>query len=274
MKHTRSFARLPAFLLIAISAGFGAAACEDRDQPPPFDPAPVTTSPNLTLVGSYPLAIKEPSGLSLAKDGQSLWTVSDENGAVYQFDLQGKTIGHFRTNFKDLEAIATMDANMLAFVSERTRELVVARTDGTIIRRATIDMPGAQNSGPEALTYDEERGQFHLMQEKPGLLITLDADLREISRRELSFARDYSSLTFESQRQLFWILSDESRTVHVLDQDFRMQTNFSIDIQQMEGIAVDSENRLLYIVSDPLERLYVFRFDDFAASPPPQPTTP
>lgn len=238
----------------------GLIGCKEAEESP--SPA-VAASKSLTLIDSFPLAIREPSGLSLSKDGRSLWAVSDNDGRAYEIDLQGKILRSFRTGHQDLEGIAAIDGETLAFIAERTREIVITTTDGQVLRRGTIELEGSVNKGPEALTCDQDLEVFHLMQEKPGLLITLDSQLREIARRELAFAKDYAGIFFEPQRQHFWILSDESKTIHVLDTNFEVQTSFSVNIEQMEGIAVDHEKQLVYVVSDPLAKLYVFRFAEY-----------
>lgn len=225
------------------------------------EPILVDTSQNLRLVAAYRLDVREPSGLSLAPDKRSLWTVSDKDGSVYQISLEGKTLHHFDTGRGDLEAVTTMDANHLAFIAERERMIVITRNDGTVVNSAPVAISGPSNKGPEALTYDEHGEVFYVVQEHPGILLTLDRQLREIDRRELKFAQDYSSISFDSIRKEYWVLSDRSRSIHVLNEALQIQESFSADVKQMEGIAVDHEKRLVYVTSDPEAMLYVFEFD-------------
>ena len=168
----------------------------------------VSTSSNLKLVGHYPVALQEPSGLSLSKDNQSLWTVSDKDGQIYQVDLQGEVLSNFPSSHDDLEAITTMDEQHLAIIAERSRTIVIAQKDGKILQEATIDIPGSDNQEPEAFTYDEVAEQFHIMQESPGILVTMNRQLEEVSRRQLKLAEDYSSISFDSARKQLWVLSD------------------------------------------------------------------
>ncbi|CAA6676810.1 MULTISPECIES: SdiA-regulated domain-containing protein [unclassified Lentimonas] len=245
--------------LATLCLTFGNTGCKKNK----INLADVATSQNLKLIGAYPIAVKEPSGLSLAKDNQSLWTVSDTNGHIYQIDLKGAVLNHFPTGYDDLEAISTIDAQHLAFIAERDRKIVIARKDGTILEEAIIDIPGFDNKGPEALTYDEDAEEFHIMQESPGLLIKLNRQLEEISRRNLNVAEDYSSISFDSESKHLWVLSDRSRNINVLDENSTILGSFSADIEQMEGLAVDHENRLIYIISDPDETLYVLEFESY-----------
>jgi uncharacterized protein YjiK len=230
---------------------------------PNFDPESISTSENIRLVAAYPLNVEEPSGLSLSTDRKSLWTVSDDDGGIYQVDLEGKTIGHFPTTHNDVEGVTTIDSGHLAFIDERTRKIVIAGKDGRIIRMGDIPIPGSDNKGPEALSYDEDAAEFHIMQEKPGILITLNADLKETSRRQLKFAQDYSSISFDSKNKRLWVLSDQSKSIHVLDTNSNLIESFSINVYQMEGVAIDHEAQRIYVISDPLSKLFVFEFDAF-----------
>jgi uncharacterized protein YjiK len=159
---------------------------------------------------------------------------------------------NFQVDSGDLEGITNIDANHLAYIAERTRKIVVARKNGSVIEEAVIEISGSDNKGPEALTYDEVAQQFHIMRESPGLLITLNRELKEVSRRELKFAQDYSSISFDSKRKHLWVLSDQSKSIHVLDEALQIQQSYSVNVEQMEGIAVDHE-----------AQLYVFEFDPF-----------
>lgn len=223
----------------------------------------LSTSENLKLIEVFPMQVEEPSGLSLSKDNRSLWTVSDADGRIYQTDLQGNVLRHFQSNYEDLEAITTIDDKHLAYIAERSRKIVIANKNGQILKEADINIPGSDNAGPEALTYDEQDQQFHLMKERPGMLITLNRQLEEVARRPLEIAQDYSSISYDSERKHLWVLSDESKSIHVLNQDFLILESFSINVQQMEGLALDLDHNLIYIISDPLETLYVFEFDPF-----------
>ena len=239
----------------ALSAAlFSLTACAEKEPP-------LTHSDNLRLIGVHPLEVSEPSGVTLGPDGKSLWVISDEDGRVHSLDLEGLEKGSFKVDKSDLEGLTSVGDSALAVVSERGRELLVMTLGGDPIKSGHIDIPGSDNLGPEAVAYDPLKEQFHILKEKqPGILITLNNDLREISRRTLDFSRDYSGLEFEPVRRHFWILSDESRSIHVTNEDFEVQATFSTNIRQMEGLAVDYERKRLYVVSDHTGKLYVFEF--------------
>lgn len=221
----------------------------------------VAASGNLKFIKSVDIDIEDPSGLSLSQDLKSLWVVCNESGQVYRIALDGRIIEKFQTSFLDLEGIATIDASHLAFIPERSRTIVVTLNDGTILQEAPLPILGDDNLGPEGLAYDSLAEEFHIIKEKPGTWITLNKELEPVRERQLEFAMDYSSLSFDCERRNLWVMSDESRSVHVIDEAGQIKASFSFDIEQMEGLAVDYENQRLYIVSDALSKLYVFDFD-------------
>ncbi len=229
-------------------------SCGDKE-------APVASSGNLRLVGQHLLEVPEPSGVCLATDRESLWMVSDDDGHIYQTDLRGRVLRRFPTGLRDLEGIAMIDAGTLAVLAERDREIVLFTAEGELLRRGRVEVSGNDNKGPEGLCYDPMAGEFFVIDETGGALIRLDAEFRELSRSRLDFARDYSGLLVDAERDLLWVLSDLSGTIHLLGKNLDMLTSYSTNIRQLEGIAVDHEKRRMYLVSDPMRTLYVMDFD-------------
>lgn len=240
-------------------AVLGLAACDEQAA----DIAPPATSENIRFLESHDIRVAEPSGLALSADGKSLWTVSDEDGSIHRLDLEGRTLARIETSHSDVEDIAAIGPDKLAFIAERERLIVVTDMEGHTLREAKIPMLGSDNKGPEGLCYDEVSAEFHVLQELPGTLLTLNADLRETARRHVDFAQDYSGIRYDSDRRHFWILSDQSESIYVLNQGLEPIKSFSIDVKQMEGLAIDHRNRRIYVISDPLAELYVFEFDEF-----------
>jgi uncharacterized protein YjiK len=58
-----------------------------------------------------------------------------------------------------------------------------------------------------------------------------------------------------------WLLSDEDKLLIKSSLDGEFIEEYEIDIKQAEGVAVDDENNLIYIVSDKEEKLYVFKIN-------------
>src|SRR5690606_32668953 len=90
----------------------------------------VTHGDNLNLLATYELEVQEPSGLSLAEDGASLWINSDEGGMVHRVSLKGEPLERFQVDEKDVEGIAAVGNDRLALIAERGRKLVIYSTGG------------------------------------------------------------------------------------------------------------------------------------------------
>jgi len=81
-------------------------------------------------------------------------------------------------------------------------------------------------------------------------LIELDQEFNLFKYKRIYFAFDFSGIFYESQNQHLWIVSDQNEKVYKCDLNGIVLTEFPIDVNKAEGIAVDIENDLVYIVSD------------------------
>jgi len=212
------------------------------------------------LIRTVKLKVPEPSGLDITYNRDGFWTVSDENRTVYRLDPDGNILRSFKVKGIDFEGITVVDKNVIAVVLERTREVVLLDTLGKELLRKKLNLSGDLNSGPEGITYDRKQKRFYIVNEKsPGLLVELDKDLNELNRRELNLARDYSGIFYEVNRDVLWILSDESKKILITYKSGDLIEQYSIVIEQAEGIALDYDNDRLFIVSDKKEELYEYR---------------
>jgi uncharacterized protein YjiK len=58
-----------------------------------------------------------------------------------------------------------------------------------------------------------------------------------------------------------WIVSDQEKKVYRCDLSGNVLMSFLINVDKAEGIAIDSENNLIYIVSDSADMLYIYRLN-------------
>ncbi|MDO8550352.1 MAG: SdiA-regulated domain-containing protein, partial [Ignavibacteria bacterium] len=195
----------------------------------------------LKPIETYPLKISEPSGLELA-DGK-LWIVSDRESTVYQTDLEGKEEFSFKIKEADLEGITVIDDSLLAIVKEVSREIVIIDFDGNEIFRSSLQVEGSKNSGLEGITYNPSNKHFYLVNEKdPVLLIETDKNLKEISRKKIKSIKDLSGISYSLKEDCLWLLSDEDRKIIKSSLEGEFITEYKINVEQPEGIAVDDEN--------------------------------
>ena len=81
---------------------------------------------SLELINSYQLDILEPSGLSFGPGGTTFLIVSDNSNRVYQTNLEGEIIRTLNYVGNDLEAVVfNPDDNLIAVAEERKREIVL-----------------------------------------------------------------------------------------------------------------------------------------------------
>lgn len=216
----------------------------------------------IRYLGAYDVPFPEPSGLSLAADQKSFWSVSDENSTIYRLSSEGKIIGELKVEGFDLEGITAIDEETIAVVLERAREIVVLDTSGKELKRVNLDLEGEENSGLEGITYNSTNGHFFLLNEKkPSLLMELDEDLNLLKLDTLKFSKDLSGICYDGRNKALWMLSDESQLIMKMDLDGNLIEKINISIVQPEGITVDKAGERLYIVSDNREALYVFELN-------------
>ncbi len=224
---------------------------EPEEAPPPVQ--------SLTLVNSYALDVAEPSGLALTSNASALWTVSDHSNRIVQISLTGKRLKTLSYQGEDLEGVAIDPiAQTLWVAEERSRELVEVDSTGIELQRHRI-LDGDDNSGLEGICFDVQRHLFTIKEKQPGLFLALSADFSIRLQKELTFAEDYSGLCADTLLDRFWILSDQDESLFLWDINAGLVNQYKLNIVGPEGIAIDFARSLIYVVSDPQARLYVFK---------------
>jgi len=215
----------------------------------------------LQLLENASVEVPEPSGLALHADGRALWTVSDRTNQVYKLTLTGETLDTLSYEGDDLEGIAYDPVHhTLLVVEEKAREVVQLDTTGRELRRAAVAVEeNKSNKGLEGITINPaDRHVFVLNEKSPKLLLELDNSLVLVGQYKLAFAKDYSAIAFDAESQGLWIVSDNSRSLTFCDLTGQALHSFILEIDKPEGVALDNENNLLYIISDSEQMLYRF----------------
>ena len=113
----------------------------------------IEEEPIIELINAYSIDVDEPSGLDLALDNMSLWTVSDKRSKVYQIDLIGHILKEISVPGTDLEGITLdLDGNTLWVVQESLGELLQVDTLGNEIQRVLIAGVRDGSGGLEGIT--------------------------------------------------------------------------------------------------------------------------
>lgn len=212
-----------------------------------------------TALDDHALRIDEPSGLSMAADGRSLWVVSGQSQFIYRLDLLGTVLDSLHYAGQDPEGIA-FDArdSTLWLVEERTREVIQLDLGGGELRRAALALEGEDNSGLEGIAIDDDGHIFVLNEKAPASIIRLTHKLVVEQTWLLDFAADVSGLAWDRRRQAFWIVSDQERSVYLWSPETGLMGWHDLDKKNTEGVAYDPDNDRLYVVRENKPRLYVF----------------
>lgn len=219
-------------------------------------------NPQLQKIASYALSIPEPSGLALGKNGEILWTVSDQTGQIYQLDLNGNVLQNWDINGDDLEGAAFDEArNCLWIVEEEKRQLLKINLSGQVAARYSINFPGEVNSGFEGVCVDKQGSIFVLNEKNPAALLELagDQSIAKIFHPGVVF--DFSDVASDTTSGRFWILGDEKQLLFLWDKNQGALAKFSVPVKNPEGLAIDFDRERIYIVSDSEQMLYIFKLD-------------
>ena len=246
------------------------------------------------------LGFSEPSGLSVAEDGDHFLSVSDDISGLFMLDRDGRhgTPPDAVFDVEDLEGIVfdPVGNRILAVSESAAGILAIDNRSGESELVLLGDMKGYQpvrkpfvtshpNDGLEGIAIDAERDRVYLLKEKrPRLLLELSMELTEILRvRELTPALgfvdddqsnhhlDVSGLTLDAPTGCLWIVSDRAERLFLFDPAGKSPTrSYSLgwldgkkprELPHAEGIAHDARTERLYIVNDNGKASRLFTFE-------------
>ncbi len=216
----------------------------------------------IKIISEISLNIPEPSGITLSDDKKFLLIVSDNNSQVYLTTFNGTILNKIKINAEDLEGITTIDDSTIAIVSEKNNEIIFLAFSGKEFLRHKITNNAIFNNGLEGIAFNKKTDVFIIVNEKnPTEVIKLDKNLNELSRVHINFAKDISDLTFVENTNEYWFLSDESRTIFVCDTNFTLKRKYSVNVEQLEGLAFDEGSNKIFLASDKLEKLIICKLN-------------
>ena len=205
--------------------------------------------------------VAEPSDLTIDETGKILWTVSDTNNKIYRLDLKGNITKTLSYVGNDLEGVAyDRRDHTLWLAEEEYRAVIHVDTAGAILERHDITgLTTVPNKGLEGIALDDGDHLFVLNERSPGLFIPLKSDFSYDVKYQLTFAGDYSAMTYDPQRRCFWIMSDESMAMFLCTGPNVVHAEYALPSRRFEGIALDPAGKYVYAVNDSSRALYVFQ---------------
>jgi uncharacterized protein YjiK len=240
---------------------------------------------------AYSPLFREASGLGTAKNQTSLWSISDSEIRVYKLTLTGTSDGSFvPTPINSQSTVTAIDfegityappppgnsddhfiyvaneaGNAILPINYNTQKYYAQKTLAGMTGYTTVPCSNgtsvasqfsgsSANSGLEGITWDPDLNSFFVIKEKdPGLMIRISADLTQIQGcRVLTFSgMDYSDISYDSTRGVFWIVSDEAQKLYTYNwtTDTVIKT-WNLGYTNGEGVAFDPSNSRLYIATD------------------------
>jgi len=227
------------------------------------DIPPVKEPGKLEKISEFYLDITEPSGLSFGPDGNTLLMVSDNTNKVYETDLEGNVLRELAYIGSDLEGV-TFNANeqIVAVTEERARQVVfLDYQNGDEQNRFDITTGGTtDNKGLEGISYNSINDAYYIVNEDvPGEMIIWKENYSNISTTKLHFASDYSAIFVDTKNAFVWMVSDESQAIYKCDYNAKLLKEYPLPGTKFEGIAIDVDKQLVYLVNDKTFKLFIFK---------------
>jgi len=227
------------------------------------DIPPVEEAGKLEKISEFDLNVTEPSGLSFGPDGNTLLMVSDNTNKVYETDLEGNVLRELNYVGSDLEGV-TFNAGeqIIAITEERARQVVfLDYQNGEEQNRFDIVTGGVtDNKGLEGISYNSNNDAYYIVNEDvPGEMIVWNETYSNISTTELHFASDYSAIFVDTKNAFVWMVSDESQALYKCDYNAKLIKEYPLPGTKFEGIAIDIEKQLVYLVNDKTFKLFIFK---------------
>lgn len=236
----------------------------------------------LASVRAIPEIESNLSGLSLADDRNLLLGVINRPAAIVALSLDGGYSHSYPLHgISDAEGIAYLGQGRVAVSSEKQGAILLLRLPD---QPGPIDLQGApslrlippedDNSGLEGLGYDSVRDQLYAVKEQsPRALFRIDnlcpsasadcgtehAVVHDLSRwlDSAQFARDLSSVEFDTEKGHLLVLSEQSQTLLEFDSQGIPVSTQHIGARsgnplmpQAEGLALGADGTI-YLASEP-----------------------
>ena len=206
--------------------------------------------------------VEEPSDIVINPLKENSFFVVSDKGSVFEINENGEIIRE--SSFRGIDTEAVFAKDSVVFVVEEFGRKINQLQNSTldVFQRNTAQYGGGRNKAFESFTYNEIKKKYIIITEKdPTILFELDSQMAVVNEMDLGdIARDISAATFYNNK--LWLLSDEDRTVFMLDpKTYKVENKWLLPIINPEGIAF-SRNGQMIVVSDDRKLIYFFNTSD------------
>ncbi len=204
---------------------------------------------------SFSTQVSESSDVVIDASGQHIYMVSD-NGLLFETNSEGKIIRESDIRGIDFEGICMAD-QLLYISDESARKVYSVNPENLkIVKTFNLNYNAGRNRGFESIAYNASLKQFYLISEKEEIVVRVYNEQFE-QLNELSFkaSADISSACFHNNH--LWLLSDEDHKLMMLDDNFQVSREFTMNVHNPEGFFFDALGNLM-VLSDDMAKLYQF----------------
>jgi uncharacterized protein YjiK len=223
---------------------------------PNGDSKETTVVPELKQIAVYQTAVPEPSGLVYNSKTNTLFTVSDGNGTVYEIDFSGNILRSFVIQSSDMEGIALSANCDTMYIAEETNQNISKYLiNGTKLSSFPVNVATNPSHGPEGVTMGANNHIYVINEKTPCMLLEYLGS-KEVYRKTIDYTIDCSDIFYDNTDSSIWLVSDESRQVIKMTSSGSLLKTYSVSFPKGEGIAI-VQNKI-YIINDSDNKLYVF----------------
>ena len=216
------------------------------------------------------------SGVTYSPKTDTLFAITNAPRFIYELSKKGEILRTIELlGFNDTEDITYIEDDLFAIVDEENKTFYVVRikenqTSINIfesIKQVKLDYSYFENIGLEGNTYNKNKGEFYLVNERlPKKVISVEGLMsgKTLKIKTLDnliknnyYLSDLSAIHFDNIKEELFLLSDESKILAMVNQEGDFISFFDIKadpyLSKMihpEGVTTDNDGNI-YIVGEP-----------------------
>jgi uncharacterized protein YjiK len=216
-----------------------------------------------TAEGEYPTGLEGLSAICLNEAGDGLY-VAEDNGHVYEFDLEGKLKNTFSfpapDNAHDWEGITRASDGSIYLCEERAREVYKLSADHksvTLIYKGKKESGGKDNQGFEGIAAGPDGILYVANQSLPKRVYTYNLGSKAWATAfDADWAESLSDIYYDNGDGTLWITDAKTQILTQVKTDGTVLKNISISfVKKPEGYCKDTAHNAYWFVCDETAKL-------------------